>query len=126
MALGVLGLALAGQGDGLEASKALSQALQRVADTGNLLALGWVIPGVVSLLLSQGQTELAVELYAMASARFPMVRESCWFEELIGRHVAVAEAALPPAVVKAAGARGRARDPEATVAELLAALEQKD
>jgi hypothetical protein len=108
-----------GRGDRPEAAEVLSEALRIVAETHSYLALGWVIPGVVALLLEEGQRERAVELYAMACSRYPFVAESRWFEDLIGQHVTAAAATLPPAVVEAARARGRDRDPEGTVAELL-------
>ena len=107
------------RGDKTQAVQVLREALQIVAETGSFLALGWVIPGVVVLLLEQGERERAVELYAMACSRYPFVKESRWFEDVIGRQVAAAAAALPPDVVEAAQARGRERDPEETVAELL-------
>jgi len=60
-----------------------------------------------------------VELYALAS-RYPRVPNSRWFEDVIGRRIAAASAALPPEVVEAAKARGQVRDLEATVIELWA------
>ena len=65
--------------------------------------------------------EQAVELYALAS-RYPFVANSRWFEDVAGRHIAAVAATLPPDVVTAAQERGRARDLEATVAELLVEL----
>jgi hypothetical protein len=62
-----------------------------------------------------------VELYALAS-RYPLVANSRWFEDVAGRHIAAVAASLPPDVVAAAQARGRARDLEATVTELLVEL----
>jgi predicted ATPase/DNA-binding SARP family transcriptional activator len=121
-ALAVLGMATSGLGEESEALQCLREALQIVAETGSFLALAWVIPGVVALLLDRGQRELAVELYAMAASRYPMVRESRWFEDLIGQQVAVAAADLPPAVVEAARVRGKARDQAETVTELLVGL----
>jgi hypothetical protein len=44
---------------------------------------------------------------------------SCWFEDVIGRYIAVTSAALPPEAVQAAREGGQARDLEATVTELL-------
>jgi predicted ATPase/DNA-binding SARP family transcriptional activator len=121
-ALGVLGMATSGLAEEPEAAQVLREALQIVAETGSFLALGWVIPGVVALLLDRGQRELAVELYAMASSRYPFVQESRWFEDVIGQQVAAAAADLPPAVVEAAQLRGKARDQAETVAELLVGL----
>jgi tetratricopeptide (TPR) repeat protein len=125
-ALAVPGMATSGQGEESGALQCLGEALQIVAETGSFLALGWVIPGVVVLLLDQGQRELAVELYAMASARYPFVRDSRWFEDVIGQRVAAAAADLPPAVVEAAQLRGKARDQAETVAELLVGLGKAD
>ena len=65
--------------------------------------------------------ERAVEVYALAS-RYPCVANSHWFEGLVGKHVTAIAATLPLEAVAAAQERGRARDPEATVAELLAEL----
>jgi tetratricopeptide (TPR) repeat protein len=121
-ALAALGMAAVSLGEGSEALRSLREALQIVAETGSFLALGWVLPGVVAILLDQGQSELAVELYAMASSRYPFVRNSRWFADVIGQHVAAAAAALPPAVVEAARARGQARDQAGTIAELLVEL----
>jgi hypothetical protein len=51
------------------------------------------------------------------------VASSRWFKGVAGKHIAAVAATLPPEVVAAAQERGRARDLEATVAELLAELE---
>jgi hypothetical protein len=59
--------------------------------------------------------------YALAS-RYPRVANSRWFEDIAGRHLAAVAATLLPDVVSAAQERGRARDLEATVAELLIEL----
>jgi hypothetical protein len=55
------------------------------------------------------------------ASRYPYVGNSCYQEDTIGRHV-VAAATLPPEVVAAAQERGRARELDATVAELLVEL----
>jgi hypothetical protein len=52
------------------------------------------------------------------------VANSRWFEDVAGKHIAAVAATLPPEVVAVARERGRARDLEATVAELLAELEE--
>jgi predicted ATPase len=65
--------------------------------------------------------ERAVELYALAS-RYPAVANSRLLKDFFGRLIGAAVATLPPDVVAAAQARGRARDLEATVAELLVEL----
>jgi hypothetical protein len=64
-----------------------------------------------------------VELYALAT-RYPFVANSRWFEDVAGRHITAVAATLPPEVVAAAQARGRARDLWETAQELLAELEK--
>ena len=99
-----------------------SRALRTVAATQALMPLIYVLPGLALLLADEGQAERAVELYALAS-RHPLVANSRWFEDVAGRHIASVAATLPPEVVSAAQERGRARDLDATVAELLAEWE---
>ena len=67
------------------------------------------------------ETERAVELYALA-ARYPYISNSRWFEDVVGREVRAAAETLAPEVRAAAEERGRARDLDATVEELLAEL----
>ena len=67
---------------------------------------------------------MAVELYALAS-RYPIVANSRWSEDVFGAEIAAAAAALPPEVVAAARERGRARDLDATIAELIAEFEDE-
>ena len=76
-------------------------------------------PGVVALFhVDQEQGERALELYGLAS-RYPYVSCSRWYEDVAGRHIAAAAAGLPPDVIAAAQERGRARDLEATLRDLL-------
>jgi tetratricopeptide (TPR) repeat protein len=84
---------------------------QRNAALQSLLAMAL-------LLLDGGETERAVELYALAS-RYPYVANSRWFEDVAGREITAAAEALPPDVVARAQERGRARDLWAAVEELL-------
>jgi predicted ATPase len=77
--------------------------------------------GLAALLARQGRTEWALELTALAS-RYPSVANSRWFESIVRQHINAATADLPPDVVAAAQARGRARDLDATVAGLLVEL----
>ena len=67
--------------------------------------------------------ERAIELYALA-CRYPHVGNSCYWEDIAGKHIAAAAATLPPDTVAALQERGRARDMEATIAELLSELEE--
>jgi hypothetical protein len=54
--------------------------------------------------------------------RYPFVANSVWWEDVVGKHIATAAAALPPDVVAAAQERGRARDLWSTAEELLGEL----
>ena len=83
-----------------------------------------VLAPIALFLADQGQEERAVEFYTMSS-RYPVTTNSRWTELVYGRHIAAVAAALPPEVVAAAQERGRARDLDATIAELLTELEGK-
>ncbi len=100
----------------------LREALQIAEETGSFELLLSALAVAALLLADQGQAERAVEVYALAW-RYPVVSNSRWYQDVYGRHVAAAEAALPPDLVAAAQERGRARDPWATVRELLEELE---
>ncbi len=118
-----LGYAARGLDNIPQARRHLSQALHAIVEIGTFLPLLFALPMTALLLVDQGERERAVEVYALAS-RYPMVDRSRWFEDVAGKHVAAVAATLPPDIVAAAQERGRARDLEATVAELLAELEQ--
>ena len=109
------------------AGQHLAEALQLCVDTG--AHLFWLplgpLPMIALLLADAGEHERAVELYALAS-RYPYVANSRWFEDVFGRHIDAVAATLPPDVAEAARERGRARDLQATVKELLAELEGWD
>jgi tetratricopeptide (TPR) repeat protein len=99
------------------AQERLHQALRFAAETKAVLSLLYALPAAALLLAGEGQVERAVELYALAS-RYPFVAHSRWFEDVAGKHIALAASALPPDVVAAAQERGRARDLWATAEEL--------
>ena len=73
------------------------------------------------LLADEGQLERAVELYATVS-RYPLVSNSRLLADRAGGQIVAVTAQLPPNVAAAAQARGRARDLEATMADLVAGL----
>jgi hypothetical protein len=72
-------------------------------------------------LAGEGEIERAVELYALAS-RYPLVAESHWFSDVVGKQIAASADTVPAGRVSLLQERGRARDLEATTAELLAEL----
>jgi tetratricopeptide (TPR) repeat protein len=120
-ALASLGYAARGMGASDEARRCLHECLQLGRKKGATLPILHALPAAALLLADRGETERAVELYALAS-RHPVVANSRWFEDVAGRHIAAVAAALPSDAVAAAQERGRARDLEATVVELLTEL----
>jgi tetratricopeptide (TPR) repeat protein len=117
-----LGYAARGQGDLEQAQQLWVQALQLSTEKGSFPLLVYSLPGTALVLLDRGELEWAVETYELA-CRFGAVANSCWFEDVAGKHIAAAAKALPADVVRAAQERGQARDLDATVKELLAELE---
>jgi hypothetical protein len=103
------------------ARQAVREALQIGDRTRGFFPCIFAMPALALLLADAGEGEQATELYALAS-RYPFVAHSRWFEDVAGRHISAEAAALPPDVVAAAQERGRARDLQATVKELLEEL----
>jgi tetratricopeptide (TPR) repeat protein len=118
-----LGYAARGLGNIPQARQYLSEALRTAIEIGAVTPLMLALPAIALLLADQGEEERAVELYTLAARHG--VANSCWIQDVAGRHIATVAASLPPEVAAAAQDRGRARDLEATVAELLAELECK-
>jgi predicted ATPase/DNA-binding SARP family transcriptional activator len=117
----VLACALIGLGQPSQARRHLLRALRLVPNTQVFWPLMYSVATYALLLIEEGEAEQAVELYALAS-RYPFVANSSWFEAVAGKHIAAVAATLPSDVVAAAQERGRARDLDATVEELLAEL----
>ena len=120
-ALAVLGYAALGSGQLSQARQHLREALQIATDIGAFMPRILALPAVALLLADRGEVERAVEIYALVS-RYPFVANSRWFEDVGGKQIGAVAATLPPEVVAAAQERGRARDLDTTVAELLAEL----
>ena len=120
-ALAWLGYAAQGLGDLRQAARHLHEALRIAIEIRGFGPLIRALPGIALLLADEGQTERAVELYALAF-RYPYVANSRWFEDVIGKHIAALAATLPPDVVAAAQERGRARDLWETAEERLEEL----
>jgi tetratricopeptide (TPR) repeat protein len=117
-----LGHAERGLGRHSRAQQCLAEALRTAAETGGWERSIHSVCLTALLLADVGEVERAIELYALA-CRYPYVGNSRYWEDITGKHIAAAGATLPPEVVAAAQARGRARDLEATIAELLVELE---
>jgi tetratricopeptide (TPR) repeat protein len=105
-----------------EAQHNLVLALRWAAQSGAFRAVVEALPASALMLVNQGKVEQAVEIYALACT-YGHVANSQWYEDVVGQPVAEAAAALPPDVVAAAQERGRARDVQATLEELIAEWE---
>ena len=101
----------------VQAARCLSEALKSATKVRTFIALQYALPAAALLLADRGETERAVEVYALA-ARHPFVANSHWFEAVAGRQMADAAAGLPPDVVEAAQAPGQALDLWQTAAGL--------
>ena len=123
-ALRVLGDAACGLGDLPGAKRYHHQALQVVATIRQPFYIPRHLVGIAALLAAEGESERALELLAMFS-HHPTTWH--WMKHYRAKPlVAALEAELPPDVVAAARERGRARDLDATVAELLDELAGTD
>ena len=107
--------------DSCGARQHLCHALEIAQESGVVLPLLWALPATALLLAGEGESERAVELYALAS-RFPLVAKSRWFADVAGNTLSEVAAALPAERVAVLQERSRTRDLEATVAELLSEL----
>ena len=113
-----LAYAARGLGDPGQARGHLCEALRSATEAQHFVPLIYALAAAALLLADEGQTERAVELYALAS-RYAFVSNSRWFEDVAGKQIAAAEGSLPPEVVAAAQERGRARDLWETARELM-------
>jgi predicted ATPase/DNA-binding SARP family transcriptional activator len=111
-----------GLGNRAEAQAHLVEALEIILEIRAYIPLLFLMPIAPLLLVEAGglrEVERAVELYALAESH-PFVANSQLFEDIAGRHIKAAAAALPPDVVEAARTRGQALDWWEVAQELLA------
>jgi hypothetical protein len=123
-ALATAGYAAWGAGQWNQAREFLVQALDTAHRTGSRGAYLLALPGVALLMIGRGELERAVELYTLATCH-PLVATARWFEDIAGRHIAAASAGLAPELVSAAHDRGRARDLDRTVQEVMIELDKE-
>jgi predicted ATPase len=121
ISLGSLAIAARAAGQLPQARQQVCEALHMAVKIGSFVVLINALPAAALLLADEGQRERAVEMYALVS-RYGYVADSQWYEDVVGRHIAALAATLPPRAAAAAQERGRARDLDATVVELLDAL----
>jgi hypothetical protein len=117
----ILAFASRGLGRHSHTRQHIAEALHIATDSGAFFPLLFALVAVALLRLDEGESEQAVQLYALAS-RTPYVANSRWFEDVAGREIADAAARLQPEVAEAARARGQAIDLWETAAEVLSEL----
>jgi len=115
------GYAARGLGQRTLAQHYFFQALQSTDVHDGFLTLLFVLPGIALLLADGGETERAIEIYAQI-ADVPLVANSQMRWDLAGTQLAQVADTLPPEIVAAARARGRAGDLWATAVALLVEL----
>jgi hypothetical protein len=106
-----------------QAQRHFLEALRLGMQHEHFLPLIHALLGIALLFVDQGDSERAVELYALASA-FGIVANSKWFADIAGDEIAAMAEKLPVEVVEAAKERGRELDLWETAEELLAELEE--
>jgi len=119
--LAFLGYAALGLGDLAQARPYLAEALQIGVGANSFLAIAIALSGVALLMARTGDVETAVELWALLS-RYPMVSDAPLFQDIAGRYIVTAAAALPAEIAGAARERGLAGDLNAAATEMLARL----
>jgi tetratricopeptide (TPR) repeat protein len=102
----------------IEAERHMCEAVQMAIEGPIWHLLTVCLPGVALLLADRGNVERAIEVYSLALCQ-PELANSRWVEDVAGKHIAAAAAALPSEVVAAAQERGRALDLWATARALL-------
>ena len=93
-----LGYAVLGAGKVAQARTCLAEALRKTIDVRYTRSGINAIALAARILGEQGEVEKAVEQYALAS-RYPVVANSKWYEDVVGKHIAAAAQALPSEVV---------------------------
>lgn len=95
--------------------------LQKGLDISSYLVLIPALGAAALYLADQGDLERGIEIYALAS-RHPWIGKSRWYQDVIEEPLINLTASLSPEVIAAARKRGRERDIDKTVQELLAEL----
>lgn len=121
VALACLAIAKWGQGDTPTAWRHLRHALNIAQESSSVWPIMWVLPAIALLLADGGDTEHAMELYALSS-RFPLVVKSRWLADVAGDRLAKLAVTLPDNGIYILQKRGLARDLETTMEELLSNL----
>jgi DNA-binding SARP family transcriptional activator/predicted ATPase len=100
-----------------QAKSHLDESLQIAAETGSWQACLSVVGKTALFMASQGEEELGVEVYALATS-YPYLGNSIYWEDSVGRPLADLVTGLPEESRIAAIERGKKRDLHETVREL--------
>jgi tetratricopeptide (TPR) repeat protein len=109
-ALGALALARLSLGDRQSARACLAEGLHITEQTRLYLAASTCLPAAARLLVQLEKPEAALEVYTAATS-LPIVSNSSWVEQVAGRVVLAAAAALSPEAAAAARKRGQELGP---------------
>ncbi|MDQ4076336.1 MAG: AAA family ATPase [Chloroflexota bacterium] len=120
----LLGYVLWRRGDLSQAQKVLLDVLPTSIHLGDFLPLLTALPAIALMLAHQGQTERAVELYALVW-RYPLVANPHGWLEVARGELASIAASLPPEITEAAKARGQPLDLWQTAEALLEELPEQ-
>jgi tetratricopeptide (TPR) repeat protein len=104
-----------------QAQQLLAEALDFGLNHRSFIHVLTAIPAKAMFLGEEGETQRAVELYALATSH-AFVGNSRWFADAVGQYIKVIAATLPPEVIMAAQARGRNLDLWQTAESLLTEL----
>ena len=118
-----LAVAARGLGSSHRARQHVFEALRIGSEIEAVGQIELALRGVALLLTDAGKNERAVELYSLVSREAGRTQ---WEDDVFGRHIDAVAATMPLEVAEAARERGRARDLEETVKELLAELSTWD
>ena len=101
-----------------QAKEHIRVGLRKGLEIGSSVVQLYSISATVLFLADQAEIERAVEIYALTS-RYPWIRNSQWNQDVIERPLSTLTSSLPAEVIEAAQKRGRERDLQDTVQELL-------
>jgi tetratricopeptide (TPR) repeat protein len=122
LALSGLGISICFRGDLEQSRRHFRQLLTEGLRRKDFLYLLFALPGLALYLARRGEEERATTVWAQAQC-YPLVANSKWYEDVVGRELEAVAASLPPEVAEAARERGRTLDLWETAEALLAELE---
>jgi DNA-binding SARP family transcriptional activator/predicted ATPase len=95
--------------------------MRRAADRQALAPLVWGLPALALLLADRGEQEQATELHALAR-HYPLVAQSRWFEDVVGRPIKALASTPPTDVMASARERDQVQDLQAALMKVLSGL----